>query len=96
MRHLETLRSIQKETGGFTELVPLSFVHEEAPMHVKQLVPGLRPGATPVEVARLFADRAAHARTDVQEPPGLVGQAGAGDVARAPGLGRQRFSAARS
>ena len=24
-------------------------------MHVKQLVPGLRPGATPVEVARLFA-----------------------------------------
>ena len=54
-RHLDTLRAIQKETGGFTELVPLSFVHEEAPMHVKHLVPGLRPGATPVEVARLFA-----------------------------------------
>ena len=55
VRHLDTLRAIQKETGGFTELVPLSFVHEEAPMHVKHLVPGLRPGATPVEVARLFA-----------------------------------------
>ena len=55
VRHLDTLRSLQKETGGFTELVPLSFVHEEAPMHVKHLVPGLRPGATPVEVARLFA-----------------------------------------
>ena len=55
VRHLDTLRTIQKETGGFTELVPLSFVHEEAPMHVKHLVPGLRPGASLVEVARLFA-----------------------------------------
>ncbi len=54
-RHLETLRAIQRETGGFTELVPLSFVHDEAPMHVKSLVPGLRTGATPHEVARLFA-----------------------------------------
>jgi 7,8-didemethyl-8-hydroxy-5-deazariboflavin synthase CofH subunit len=55
VRHLDTLRSIQKETGGFTELVPLSFVHEEAPMHVKSLVPDLRPGPTAIEVARLFA-----------------------------------------
>ena len=55
VRHLDTLRAIQKETGGFTEFVPLSFIHEEAPMHVRQLVPGLRPGATPVEVARLYA-----------------------------------------
>ena len=55
MRHLDTLRAIQKASGGFTEFVPLSFIHEEAPMHVKQLVPGLRPGATPVEVARLYA-----------------------------------------
>ena len=55
MRHLDTLRSIQKQTGGFTEFVPLSFIHEEAPMHVKSLVPGLRPGATEVEVARLYA-----------------------------------------
>ncbi len=55
IRHLDTLRTIQKDTGGFTEFVPLSFIHDEAPMHVKQLVPGLRPGATPLEVARLFA-----------------------------------------
>jgi 7,8-didemethyl-8-hydroxy-5-deazariboflavin synthase CofH subunit len=54
-RHLATLRDLQKETGGFTELVPLSFVHDEAPMHVKSLVPGLRTGASPLEVARLFA-----------------------------------------
>jgi FO synthase subunit 2 len=55
VRHLDTLRRIQEETGGFTEIVPLSFIHEEAPMHVRSLVPGLRPGPTPVEVARLFA-----------------------------------------
>lgn len=55
VRHLDTLRSIQKETAGFTELVPLSFVHDEAPLRVLQLVPDLRPGPTPIEVARLFA-----------------------------------------
>lgn len=55
LRHLDTLRAIQKETSGFTEFVPLSFIHEEAPMHVRKLVPGLREGATPVEVARLYA-----------------------------------------
>jgi FO synthase subunit 2 len=55
MRHLDTLRGIQRETGGFTELVPLSFVHQEAPMHVKQYLPDLRPGPTGNEVARLYA-----------------------------------------
>jgi FO synthase subunit 2 len=55
MRHLDTLRAIQKETGGFTEFVPLAFIHDEAPMHVRSLVPGLRAGPTPVEAARLFA-----------------------------------------
>src|SRR5690554_1247874 len=30
--HMELLRSIQRETGGFTEFVPLSFVHEESPL----------------------------------------------------------------
>jgi FO synthase subunit 2 len=55
MRHLDLLRNIQRDTGGFTELVPLSFVHEEAPMHVKQYLPDLRPGPTGNEVARLYA-----------------------------------------
>ncbi|UQA56595.1 5-amino-6-(D-ribitylamino)uracil--L-tyrosine 4-hydroxyphenyl transferase CofH [Polyangium aurulentum] len=54
-RHLDTLRALQKETGGFSEFVPLSFVHAEAPMYVKSLLPDLRAGATPLEVARLFA-----------------------------------------
>ena len=53
--HLDLLRTIQKETGGFTEFVPLSFVHQEAPMHVKHYLPDLRPGPTGNEVARLYA-----------------------------------------
>lgn len=55
IRHLDLLRAIQKETGGFTEFVPLSFVHEEAPMHVKQYLPDLRRGPTGNEVVRLYA-----------------------------------------
>jgi FO synthase subunit 2 len=55
MRHLALLRSLQKETGGFTEFVPLSFVHHEAPMYHKGLVPGLRPGPTGDDVTRLYA-----------------------------------------
>ncbi|GLV30421.1 FO synthase [Sphingobium sp. TomTYG75] len=31
-RHLRVVRDLQAETGGFTELVPLPFVHMEAPM----------------------------------------------------------------
>ncbi len=46
VRHMALLRSIQKETGGFTEFVPLSFVHHEAPMFTKGLLPGVRPGPT--------------------------------------------------
>ncbi|MEC9346358.1 MAG: 5-amino-6-(D-ribitylamino)uracil--L-tyrosine 4-hydroxyphenyl transferase CofH [Pseudomonadota bacterium] len=34
-RHMLRLRRIQTETGGFTELVPLPFVHMEAPIYLK-------------------------------------------------------------
>ena len=34
-RHLLRLRDLQKRTGGFTELVPLPFVHMEAPIYLK-------------------------------------------------------------
>ena len=54
-RHLELLRGIQKDTGGFTEFVPLSLIHQEAPMYAKRLVPGVRPGATGAEVLRMHA-----------------------------------------
>jgi len=34
-RHLLRLRGLQAETGGFTEFVPLPFVHMEAPIYLK-------------------------------------------------------------
>jgi FO synthase len=34
-RHLRRLRALQAHTGGFTEFVPLPFVHMEAPIYLK-------------------------------------------------------------
>ena len=53
--HIALLRDIQKQTGGFTEFVPLSFIHEEAPMYKKGLIEGIRPGATGAEVVKMYA-----------------------------------------
>jgi FO synthase subunit 2 len=55
IRHMDLLRSIQQRTGGFTEFVPLSLIHHEAPMYVRGLVPGVRQGATGVEVIKMHA-----------------------------------------
>ena len=55
VHHMALLRSIQKDTGGFTEFVPLSLIHSEAPMYSKNLVSGVRPGATGVEIVRMHA-----------------------------------------
>lgn len=45
VKHIATIREIQKETGGFTEFVPLNFIHTEAPMYKESLHHGLRSGA---------------------------------------------------
>jgi FO synthase len=42
-RHLLALREQQRRSGGFTELVPLPFVHMEAPIYLKG---NARPGPT--------------------------------------------------
>lgn len=34
-RHLSRIRALQEQTGGFTEFVPLPFVHMEAPIYLK-------------------------------------------------------------
>ena len=34
-RHLASIRALQRRTGGFTEFVPLPFVHMEAPIYLK-------------------------------------------------------------
>ena len=51
--HIDLLREIQKDTGGFTELVPLSFVHTDSPLYREN--PGVRPGPTADEVDKMHA-----------------------------------------
>jgi FO synthase len=51
-RHLMVLRDIQDETGGFTEFVPLPFVHMEAPIFRKGRA---RRGPTWDEVVKMHA-----------------------------------------
>lgn len=53
VEHLLLLRELQRETGGITEFVPLSFVHEEAPLFAND--PEVRSGPTGLQVARVFA-----------------------------------------
>ncbi len=55
-RHLLALRDLQVETGGFTEFVPLPFVHMEAPMYLKGVArrgPTFREAVLMHAVARL-------------------------------------------
>ena len=51
-RHLLVLRDLQAETGGFTEFVPLPFVHMEAPMYLRGLA---RKGPTFREAVLMHA-----------------------------------------
>jgi FO synthase len=52
VRHLMLLRDIQKETGGFTEFVPLGFVHQNTQLYRSG---DARPGPTPEEHLRVHA-----------------------------------------
>ena len=52
--HIDTIRRIQIETGGFTEFVPLSFVHYDSPLFLEN--PNLvRPGASDNEIDLMHA-----------------------------------------
>lgn len=55
VKHMNLLRDIQRETHGFTEFVPLSLVHQEAPMYQRKLVQNVRQGATGAEVIKMHA-----------------------------------------
>ena len=50
--HLKLLAEIQRETGGFTEFVPLPFVHHNAPLYLAGLA---RPGSTRREIRAVHA-----------------------------------------
>ena len=52
VRHLMLLRDIQKETGGFTEFVPLGFVHQNTQLYRSG---DARPGPTPEEHLKVHA-----------------------------------------
>ena len=52
--HLDILRQIQVETGGFTEFVPLSFVHYDSPLYLEN-PSEVRPGATENEIELMHA-----------------------------------------
>ena len=74
-RHLLALRDLQAETGGFTEFVPLPFVHMEAPMYLRgqaRTGPTLREAVLMHAVARL-ALHPLH-----PQHPDLLGEDGAG------------------
>ncbi len=52
VRHIMLLRSIQERTGGFTEFVPLGFIHENTRLYRHG---GARPGAKREEHLRVHA-----------------------------------------
>src|SRR5277367_2988445 len=55
-RHLQRIRALQQDTGGFTEFVPLPFVHMEAPMWRRGMArsgPSFREAILMHAVARL-------------------------------------------
>ena len=44
--HMAKIREIQKETRGFTEFVPLNFIHTEAPMYIQNTHKGIQKGGS--------------------------------------------------
>jgi FO synthase len=61
--HLRTLAALQDETDGFTEFVPLPFVHHNAPIYLAGIA---RPGPTERDnrAVHAFARLALHGRID--------------------------------
>ena len=61
--HLRVLAKLQDETGGFTEFVPLPFVHHNAPIYLAGVA---RPGPTARDnrAVHAFARLALHGRID--------------------------------
>lgn len=52
VKHLAIIRDIQKETKGFTEFVPLSFMHWNAPTYLNGKA---KPGATGIEDMKMYS-----------------------------------------
>ena len=54
-RHLLLLRDLQRQTGGFTEFVPLGFIHAQAPMYLQNRTADLQPGPTGFTTLKIHA-----------------------------------------
>lgn len=52
VEHLDILRSIQERTGGFTEFVPLTFMHALTPIYRKGIS---SPGSTGIDDLKVYA-----------------------------------------
>ncbi len=82
-RHLMVLRDVQDETGGFTEFVPLPFVHMEAPIYRKGRA---RRGPTWDEVVKMHAvARLALRRTARRSPRRRCGRPSGRSAGSRPG-----------
>ncbi len=69
-RHIVRTRELQKETGGFTEFVPLPFVHMAAPIYLQRRA---RPGPD-LPRGAAHARRGPHRLPPVgPEHPGVAG-----------------------
>ncbi|HDR72596.1 MAG TPA: 7,8-didemethyl-8-hydroxy-5-deazariboflavin synthase subunit CofH [Methanoculleus sp.] len=87
IRHLSILRDIQDETGGFTELVPLSWLYEHTPLFESGIAPRGATGREDlllVAVARLFLDNFDHIQVPWQKVglkmTSMLLRAGADDI----------------
>ncbi|MDD1724624.1 MAG: 7,8-didemethyl-8-hydroxy-5-deazariboflavin synthase subunit CofH, partial [Methanospirillum sp.] len=61
--HLDRIRTIQDDTGGFTEMVLLTYIHEKTPLYEKGKVrfgPTGRDDLVTTAVCRLFLDNFDH------------------------------------
>jgi FO synthase len=82
-RHLLRLRDLQVETGGFTEFVPLPFVHMEAPLYRRGLArrgPTWREAVLMHAVARLVLGPVLH---NIQVSWAKLGEEGAARILNA-------------
>jgi FO synthase len=78
--HLRTLADLQDQTGGFTEFVPLPFVHHNAPIYLAGIA---RPGPTNAQnrAVHAIARLALHGRIDhIQVSWVKLGDVGAAQV----------------
>ncbi len=64
--HLKEVRALQDRTGGITEFVPLSFIHEQTPLYRHGIVSGGASNAADelmIAVSRLFLDNIENIQT---------------------------------